>query len=82
MKHCNNIKGKVIDNLSKDKDFGHRMSITGDEYTSMKNRKYLNLNCHQSINNQAVLTNLGLKRATGSLPATKLKKLVEEHLNR
>ena len=50
------------------------VEITLDEYTSLKNRKYLNLNSHK-YHKSNCFNNLGLSRIT------ELVKLVEEHLN-
>ena len=85
IKHSNKLKGDVIDAFNIDKCAGHRMSITGDSYKSLKNRSYLNLNCHQYLwtgqASQAVITNLGLSRSKGSCPAAKLKSQVTNHLD-
>ena len=53
-----------------------RFSITFDEATSMRNRRYMNINVHF----QDSFRFLGLIRIQGSLNATKTIKLVEERL--
>ena len=49
-----------------------------DEWTSLANRKYLNMNLH--YHDEHPHHNLGLTRAIGSHPAAKIKKLVTKHL--
>ena len=66
------IRGEL--NAIKLKD-GH-FSITFDEVTSMKNRRYMNINDHF----QDGFLSLGVIRIQGSLNATKAIKLVEERL--
>ena len=53
-----------------------RFSITFDESTSMRNRRYVNINVHF----QGGFRSLGLVRIQGSLNAAKAIKLVEERL--
>ena len=53
-----------------------RFSITFDEATSIRNRRYMNINVHF----QDGFRSLGLIRIQGSLNATKAIKLVEERL--
>ena len=77
VKHSDRIKKDVIKELGRNKI----MSITSDEYTSLRNRKYINMNSHQYIDLKSVVTNLGVSRAMGSLPAPKLKSLMEQHLS-
>ena len=66
------IQGKL--NAIKLKD--GRFSITFDEATSMRNRRYMNINVHF----QDGFRSLRLIRVQGSLKATKAIKLVEERL--
>ncbi|XP_065659760.1 uncharacterized protein LOC136083825 [Hydra vulgaris] len=53
---------------------GKRFSITLDEYTSLKNRRYMNINIPQNNYHW----NLGLTRISGSLPAEKAAAVVTE----
>ena len=55
---------------------GKSFSLTFDEWTANKNRRYLNVNSH--IKNR--FWNLGLVRVHGSLPAESCIKLLEERL--
>lgn len=58
------------------KSQGKRFSLSFDEWTSSKNRRYLNINAHI----QCTFFNLGLARVRGSLPAESCIKLIEERL--
>ena len=49
-----------------------------DEWSSLANKKYLNMNLHYHDDHHH--HNLGLSRAIGSHPAAKIKKLVTKHL--
>ena len=55
---------------------GERFSITLDEYTSLKNRRFLNINIHQKNKHW----NLGLTRVSGSFPAEKAAEIVSERV--
>ncbi len=56
---------------------GERFSISLDEYTSLRNRRYVNINLHALI----LFWNLGMVRIIGSLPAHKTVELVEKKLS-
>jgi hypothetical protein len=62
--------------MQKLKAEGHCFSLTFDELTSIKNRRYLNVNAH--INNR--FWNLRLARVCALLPAESCVKLLEERL--
>ena len=53
-----------------------RFSVTLDEYTSIRCRKYMNINIHY----QNEFINLGLIRMLGSCDAGKILQLLEKHL--
>ena len=55
---------------------GKRFSLTFDEWTSIRNRRYLNVTAHI----KGKFWNLGLVRIRGSLPAESCIKLLEERL--
>ena len=44
VKHAHKIKSDVIWEFESNKASSIRMSITADEYTSLRNRKYINMN--------------------------------------
>ena len=78
LKRCEKKKSELTSKL----DFRHkndlRPSVTMDEYQSVDGRKFMNCNLHH---HESVPDNLGLKRARGSLPADKIKSLLNEHLS-
>ena len=66
------IKGKIKAKLQSNT----RFSITLDEYTSIRSRKYMSVNIHYE--NEFI--NLGLIRMFGSCDAVKMLQLLEKHL--
>jgi hypothetical protein len=56
---------------------GQRFGITFDEWTSRRNRRYINVNVHKFKKHW----NLGLIRIVGDLPADKLLAFVEKRLS-
>lgn len=75
--HAKEIKKQVRKEIKSMKDQDARFSISIDEYTSIKNRRYMNLNVHC---NGGFFFNLGAIRVFGSMPAEKCVKLVQNHL--
>lgn len=71
------IKQQLIQKIIKHKDNGKKFSISIDEWTSMKNKRYMNL--HLYYNNK-VSDNLGMVPVVGSCPAEKALELVKEKL--
>ena len=55
---------------------GEHFSITLDEYTSLKNRRFLNINIHQKNKHW----NLGLTRVSRSFPAEKAAEIISERM--
>lgn len=76
------LKLKIQRDLAELKDDNHRFTSTFDEWTSSKNRRYMNVNIHTCKKNKSVFWNLGLIRIYGSMPAETavdlLKKRVSE----
>jgi hypothetical protein len=70
------IKTELKTNFNSMVSTEKRFSITLDEYTSLKNRRFINVNVHQENEHW----NLGLKRISGSLPAEKAVAVVTEKL--
>jgi hypothetical protein len=72
---------KVINNVKEEigalKEKQVKFSISLDEFTSTRNRRYLNINLHHLDK----FWNLGLVRIQGSLPAHSLLEMVENHLS-
>ena len=67
----------VIKEISEYKLNGKGFSITFDEWTSLRNRRYINVNLHS----ESKFWNLGLLRINGGLPAEKCVLLLSEKLN-
>lgn len=70
------IRSFVMEQLSIKKKLGERFSLTFDEWTSARNRRYMNVNVHS----QAQYWSLGLIRVHGSMPAEKCITLLQEKL--
>lgn len=66
----------VVEEISQRKIRGDSFSISCDEWTSVRNRRYLNVNLHASD----TFWNLGLVRIHGSLPAEKCVELLKQKL--
>lgn len=70
------IRQKLAVELQRLKSKGERFSLSFDEWTSTRNRRYLNLNLHIKGKHW----NLGLLRVHGSLPAEKCITQIAENL--
>ena len=64
-------------NYIKKDEFGQRFSLSFDEWTSQRNRRYLNIIVHGQ---HSYFWNLGLARINGTLQAEKCIQLLEEKL--
>ena len=73
-----NICKQVINNISQHKLHGETFSLTFDEWTSVKNRYYMNINVHAKDNE---FWNLGLCRVYGSMPADRYITLHRNKIN-
>ncbi|KAG5672798.1 hypothetical protein PVAND_002891 [Polypedilum vanderplanki] len=58
---------------------GRKLSISVDEFTSIRGRRYFGLNIHDSFNNATY--NTGLVRILGSCPAEDMLIIIKNHLN-
>lgn len=67
------VKNKVAELKAK----GQRFSVTFDEWTSLRNRRYMNVNVHSK---GGQFWSLGLIRVEGSMPATSCIELVDNKL--
>ncbi|GFW98920.1 BED-type domain-containing protein [Trichonephila clavipes] len=76
-KQYNVIKARVTNEISSKLNAGLRCSLTFDEFTSLKNRRYLNINVHF---NEGEIFNLGMLRISGSFSAENCVKVVETKL--
>ena len=59
-------------------DAGERFSLTLDEWTSVRNRRYMNINLHGTGTD---FWNLGLQRVTGKFTSEAMVSAVKDHLN-
>lgn len=67
----------MVNELSSRIKNGDRFSLTGDEWSSSRRRRYVNLNLHNKIT-----YNLGLFRLPPKCSALKLKDLIKDHLSK
>lgn len=70
----NECKRELKVKIGNEEVFGLKL----DEWTSLKNRRFMNVNIHSSDNH---FWNLGLRRMTGSMPAINCGALLENKLN-
>ena len=68
MQYGDKIQKQIVTELSERIARGELFSLTFDEWTSLKNRRLMNVNVHSYDN---VFWNLGLVRIKGSMPAEK-----------
>jgi hypothetical protein len=89
-KRPNTVMSKVTTTIEKEKQImkdenaentekGERYSITFDEWTSVKNRRHININVHKG---GGKVENLGMVRVRGSQTAESIVKLVSERLTK
>lgn len=79
LNYAENIRDKIIFEMTCYKKNGGKFSLTLDEWTSTRNRRYMNINAHTDSPDK--FWNLGLVRVTGSLPAEKCVDLILERLS-
>lgn len=72
---------KIIAELSLLTKKGHKFSATADEWTSTRNRRYMNINIHSPfLKSPKKFVNLGLARLEGSATALKCAQTIENRL--
>ena len=74
---CVEAKFKIKATFAERKKNGEKFSLSLDEYTSISNKRYLNINVHEE---NASVWNLGLVRIHQALPAETLLELVTSHI--
>ncbi|XP_011859119.1 PREDICTED: uncharacterized protein LOC105556635 [Vollenhovia emeryi] len=74
----NQVREQLKIEIKKLKLDGQKFSLTFDEWTSIKNRRYLNLNVHAT---DKMFWNLGLCRVNGTMPAEKCVNIIDAKLN-
>ncbi|CAG9128692.1 unnamed protein product [Plutella xylostella] len=62
------------------KQAGHRFSITLDEWTSLRNKRYMNINLHSTAFGGFNYKNLGMVKITGSMSALAALIILRDHL--
>ena len=72
-----NKKDELKNKLQNAKSAGEKFSLTMDEWTSTKMRRYFNINLHDA---GGKFNNLGLARINGSCNSEKLQQVVRNHL--
>lgn len=68
LRYAEKIRNETIEQFHKLKSEGNKFSVTSDEWTSIRNRRFINVNLHSKDETW----NLGLGRAFGKLPAEKV----------
>ena len=76
MNQYDSLKEQIKSKISDAKKSEIRLSITNDESTSTRNRRFMNINAHFQTSFQS----LGMARVDGSLPGTKCAELVMKRL--
>lgn len=74
-KYFESAKKEVIERIGELK--AQKFSLTLDEWTSIRNRRYLNINIHSN----STFFNLGLILISGKCPAEEIERLTEIKLN-
>lgn len=77
MQYGNKIRSEIRQNILEQIKKGFRFSLTFDEWTSNKNRRYININVHTAENK---FWNLGLARAHGTMNANRFIEVVSTKL--
>lgn len=78
MDHGDLVRAVVSSELAAKKKQGDRFSLTFDEWTSTRNRRYMNINIHSQ---ESKFWNVGLVRVHGSMPAERCIALLDEKLS-
>ena len=81
LKLHDNTKNALIRLLKEMKSQNKRFTMTFDEWTSTRNKRYMNINIHSKDLEPVYYKNLGLLRIEGSMPADVGTQLLQQHLN-
>lgn len=76
MVHCRKIMGVIKSELKESVGLNKRFTLTLDEYTSLRNRRYMSVNVHCGKDTWG----LGVIRCHGSMPAEKCVEVLNEKL--
>jgi len=77
MDYSKKVRQYVVNKMMQEKSSGKKFSLTFDEWTSVANKRYMNINVHSDAGK---FWSLGLVRVSGSMPAEKCVQLVEDKL--
>ena len=77
MDHGVRVRSFVSGEIQQLKKQGHRFSLTFDEWTSNRNRRYMCINVHSNTQ----FWSLGMIRVHGSMPAEKCVELLQQKLS-
>ena len=77
MDYSKKVRQYVVNKMMQEKSNGKKFSLTFDEWTSVANKRYMNINVHSD---DGKFWSLGLVRVSGSMPAEKCIQLVEDKL--
>lgn len=83
MNYSKQEKRKLIEELKEKQKSGNKFSLTFAEWTSSRNRRYMNVNLHSGnskFKDGSNFKNLGLIRVDGSMPATTCIRLLTKKL--
>lgn len=82
LKYGERVKNGMIEEILALQKQGKRFSLTSDEWTSSRTKRYLNINLHTKTDEESPpqFWNLGLARIQGSMPADVCQKLMEDKL--
>lgn len=81
MKYGSDVKKRFVQKFLRLKNNnGQKFNLTVDEWTTMDNRRYLNLNIHTKSDAKVLLWNIGLIRVTGCLPVELCVKIIKSKL--
>lgn len=72
------VKDRIYSEIHSRVSAGSRFSLSLDEYTSLNNRRYLNINVHKSGGS---FWNLGMVKIDGAMPAEKAVEAVQNKLS-
>lgn len=78
--HAEQLKCETVKIIASMKEHGERFTLTLDEWTSLRNRRYMNINLHCRAFGGFEFKNLGLVKKTGSMTATVALTTMREHL--
>lgn len=76
--YAKRVRDQVSTQIKSEKSNNSRFSLTFDEWTSSRNRRYININVHAG---RGKFWSLGLVRIEGSMPAEECIRLVQNRLS-